>query len=212
MNASSQCIHKDYIVCTFFKCTSPRWSPLQSLYLYHTVMQKADSPSRLFSKRWRKIIQHDTVLPGYSISDSQAAQLHLHSMASMVENPYNQHRCLAPGSLPRAVLKHEHTVGWPVSAACNAWLSHDMQWPFSSSYLILPDIFSPAVSCFFKHTRACFPYRPLTDPSEVAPRAERSAGYRLKTTDLNQYVSCCSCLPLPDSIKIMLLFILIFSI
>lgn len=97
-----------------------------------------ENPS-LFSKRWRKIIQHDTALHGYSISDPQAAQLHLHSMASTPENRYNQHHCLAPGSLAKVQQCQ------PVSAARNTWLSQDMQWPFLP-HTSLFQIFSPQPS------------------------------------------------------------------
>lgn len=79
--------------------------------------------------------------------------------------------------------------------------------PLSSTYALS----SPAISHFFKLTSACFSSFPFMDPCEVGPRPERSAGYRLKSTALNQYVSCGSCLPLPNYFIIMLLFILKFS-
>lgn len=121
---------------------------------YHNAERK--NPS-LFSKRWRKIIQHDTALHGYSISDPQAAQLHLHSMASTLENPYNQHHCLAPGLLAKAqqcrsvsillsglFLQHA-TLGSPKTC-----IGHFYLIPHSSRYF-LPSQQAPALSSIHVH-------------------------------------------------------------
>lgn len=109
------------------------------------------------------------------------------------------YQCWRMSILLAGLFQQHTTLGSP--KACN---SHFSSFTYALS--------SPAVSHFFKLTSACFSSFPFMDPWEVAPRPERSAGYRLKSTALNQYVSCGSCLPLPNYFIIILLFILKFSI
>ena len=75
------------------------------------------------------------------------------STASFAQHGIHARKPLQPASLLRsglnssgsAVPKRKHTAGWPVSSACNTWLSQDMQWPFFP-HTSLFQIFSPQPS------------------------------------------------------------------
>lgn len=98
-------------------------------------------------------MQYDTALYGYSTSNPQAAQIRLHFVASVLENPCTTKPNDQLSSSRPVVFKCKCTAGWPVSAAhalgslprhATAFFSPSM--PHSSRYVSS----SPAVSYLFK--------------------------------------------------------------